>query len=167
MFHPRISFTQYFTYIHYDKMKISNSLVFFTVLAASFICAKPLIANECSNSSTNIVETSDSVSVTNRTRRAYAYFPLYSFTEESKNTVFACTVTERTIKRFVIPDDSSLSAVDVRVYINGRPFPARRMERGRVITLNLNPEKVNDYRIEFRLVELSDANFSGNIYLIE
>jgi hypothetical protein len=146
-------------------MKIINSILLSAILASSIFYAKPSAANECSNSSTNTIQTSDLVSVGNRSRKAFSYFQLYTFTEESKFAVFACTVTGKTSMRFGISDDSSLSLVDVILYVNGNRVGTKRMSRGTNLGLKFTPEKVQDYRIEFKLVESND--YGGKIYFIE
>jgi hypothetical protein len=130
-------------------MKITNSLLLFIILSASIFYAKPSTANECSNNPDNISPTSDLVSIGNRVRKANAHFQLYTFTESSKFAVSACTVTEQTVIKFAIPDDSPLSMVDVNLYVNGRRAGYRRMTRGTSIRLNFTPERVQDYKIEW------------------
>jgi hypothetical protein len=146
-------------------MKITNSILLSSILATSIFYARPSTANECTNSSTNPIQTSDLVSIGSRSRKAFSYFQLYTFTEESKFAVFACTVTGKTSMKFGISDDSSLLLVDVTLYVNGNKVGTKRMSRGTNLGLKFTPEKVQDYRIEFKLVESND--YGGKIYFIE
>ena len=141
-------------------MKIVNLLILSTMLTACIFCARPLKA-ECTNSQTQFYETSDSVSVSARTKKA----TFYTILSKDSNTQFGCTVDRRKVITVVIPDDSPLSVVDVQLYTNGRRLKPRRITRGHGMTVVLSPESTQDYKLEFTLVEAID--YSGKLYFLD
>ena len=142
-------------------MKITQSIFIFTVFVASILYAKPSSAYECSSSSTITNETNESVSVGNRTRKANFFFTINSSQDEK----IACNmrdVADSSIWKFAISDDSTLSSVDVYLYVNGRALGRRKMRRGTTFRFKFTPRTVQDYRFEFK-----NPTGYGTIYLLE
>ncbi len=141
-------------------MKIKNSIVLFAILATSIFHAKPSTA-ECINSLTIFYPTTESVSVGARPKQA-VYYTLVS---SDSNTQIGCTVDRTKVISFAIPDDSSLSVVDVQLYINGRKLRPRRMTRGQAIKIVLTPDKVQDYKLDFKLI--GSNSYEGKLYFLD
>ena len=138
-------------------MKITNSIILSVLLATSIFYARSSTA-ECTNSPTQFEPTNESISVGDRPKQA-VYYTLLS---KDSNTQFGCTVDKTKVISFAIPDDSSLSVVDVQLYINGRKLKPRRMTRGHAMKVVLTSDKVQDYKLEFKLV---GANSYGSSLL--
>jgi uncharacterized surface protein with fasciclin (FAS1) repeats len=142
-------------------MKLAKIVRFSIALGIILFVAKPSLANECSNSSTEIQSDNSAISVGRRTLKANSHF---YFNGDSR-AVFTCTVTKRTAVKFAIPDDSRLQVVSFILYENGSKVRSGNIEPGRIISLNFNPNVTQDYRIEFKVESYNSSQ--DYMYILE
>jgi hypothetical protein len=126
-------------------MKLTKPVIFFTTIASTLFFATPSMASECTGSMPAFTFKNEVISVKSRIRKSNGYQHI-----DSDSATFGCTITSKMAINYVIPDDSNISSVDLYLYVNGRQLRTTQMSRGSSITLKFSPDKVQDFKIEFK-----------------
>jgi hypothetical protein len=125
------------------------------------------LKSECLFSGRFVKSPTRMVPAGNKTERVKSQF----FVSEGKPYSITCKILNNSGElplRYVIPSNSSLIRVSIKIYLDGNSYKTFTLDRGEVLRENIDISSALDYKLEFSLTMKQNGVFTpGSIYVLD